>query len=178
MRAAVALLANRSRRWYASGQGRSGLVAQMAAMRLMYVGFDAVPALQVPGSHQFAGEAERQWDTSPLASSCWSLQVCMRADASAWLSRRRRGRRGRRGSIWRGRGPWAVRGRPEGRRRRPGLPCPACLPASQRRTARQVDKDSDLRVGICIEDVALATDLAADRRPRVWGMSRVPDSRT
>jgi 6-phospho-3-hexuloisomerase len=41
MRPAAALLANRSRRWYASGQGRSGLVAQMAAMRLMHVGFDA-----------------------------------------------------------------------------------------------------------------------------------------
>jgi 6-phospho-3-hexuloisomerase len=41
MRAAAALLANRSRRWFASGQGRSGLVAQMAAMRLMHVGFDA-----------------------------------------------------------------------------------------------------------------------------------------
>jgi 6-phospho-3-hexuloisomerase len=39
--AAVALFADRGRRWFFSGQGRSGLVAQMAAMRLMHVGFDA-----------------------------------------------------------------------------------------------------------------------------------------
>jgi 6-phospho-3-hexuloisomerase len=41
MRAAAALLSDRKRRWFSSGQGRSGLVAQMAAMRLMHVGFDA-----------------------------------------------------------------------------------------------------------------------------------------
>jgi 6-phospho-3-hexuloisomerase len=41
MRAAAALLTDRRRRWFCSGQGRSGLVAQMAAMRLMHVGFDA-----------------------------------------------------------------------------------------------------------------------------------------
>src|SRR5919112_5858965 len=28
-------------RWFCSGQGRSGLVAEMAAMRLMHAGFDA-----------------------------------------------------------------------------------------------------------------------------------------
>lgn len=38
---AAALFGDRSRRWFWSGQGRSGLVAQMAAMRLMHVGFDA-----------------------------------------------------------------------------------------------------------------------------------------
>lgn len=41
MRAAVHVLADRERRWFAAGQGRSGLVAQMAAMRLMHVGFEA-----------------------------------------------------------------------------------------------------------------------------------------
>jgi 6-phospho-3-hexuloisomerase len=41
MRAAAALFADRGRRWFFAGQGRSGLVAQMAAMRLMHVGFDA-----------------------------------------------------------------------------------------------------------------------------------------
>ena len=41
MRAAAALFADRGRRWFFSGQGRSGLVAQMAAMRLMHVGFEA-----------------------------------------------------------------------------------------------------------------------------------------
>jgi 6-phospho-3-hexuloisomerase len=39
MRAAAALLPGR--RWFCAGQGRSGLVAQMAAMRLMHAGFDA-----------------------------------------------------------------------------------------------------------------------------------------
>jgi len=38
---AAALFTDRRRRWFCSGQGRSGLVAQMAAMRLMHVGFDA-----------------------------------------------------------------------------------------------------------------------------------------
>jgi 6-phospho-3-hexuloisomerase len=38
---AAALFTDRARRWFCSGQGRSGLVAQMAAMRLMHVGFDA-----------------------------------------------------------------------------------------------------------------------------------------
>jgi 6-phospho-3-hexuloisomerase len=37
---AAALFADRGRRWFCGGQGRSGLVAQMAAMRLMHVGFD------------------------------------------------------------------------------------------------------------------------------------------
>ena len=41
MRAAAALFADRGRRWFCSGQGRSGLVAQMAAMRLMHIGFEA-----------------------------------------------------------------------------------------------------------------------------------------
>ena len=41
MSEAAQLLADRERRWFCSGQGRSGLVAQMAAMRLMHVGFDA-----------------------------------------------------------------------------------------------------------------------------------------
>jgi len=40
MAAAVALFSDRGRRWFCTGQGRSGLVAQMAAMRLMHVGFD------------------------------------------------------------------------------------------------------------------------------------------
>lgn len=38
---AAALFTDRTRRWFCSGQGRSGLVAQMAAMRLMHVGFAA-----------------------------------------------------------------------------------------------------------------------------------------
>jgi len=41
MTRAAALFADRTRRWFYSGQGRSGLVAQMVAMRLMHVGFDA-----------------------------------------------------------------------------------------------------------------------------------------
>lgn len=41
MAAATALFAPRGRRWFCSGQGRSGLVAQMAAMRLMHVGYAA-----------------------------------------------------------------------------------------------------------------------------------------
>jgi 6-phospho-3-hexuloisomerase len=41
MSGAAALFTDRTRRWFCSGQGRSGLVAQMAAMRLMHVGFDA-----------------------------------------------------------------------------------------------------------------------------------------
>jgi 6-phospho-3-hexuloisomerase len=41
MSAAVALLADRRRRWFSVGQGRSGLVAQMVAMRLVLVGFTA-----------------------------------------------------------------------------------------------------------------------------------------
>lgn len=39
MASAAALFADRDRRWFLCGQGRSGLVAQMAAMRLMHVGF-------------------------------------------------------------------------------------------------------------------------------------------
>ena len=38
---AAELLADRGRRWFFCGQGRSGLVAQMVAMRLMHVGFEA-----------------------------------------------------------------------------------------------------------------------------------------
>lgn len=37
--AALDLLADRHRRWFASGQGRSRLVASMAAMRLMHLGY-------------------------------------------------------------------------------------------------------------------------------------------
>ena len=40
MSGAAALFADRGRRWFCSGQGRSGLVAQMVAMRLMHTGFD------------------------------------------------------------------------------------------------------------------------------------------
>lgn len=40
MTQAAALFADRARRWFCSGQGRSGLVAQMVAMRLMHAGFD------------------------------------------------------------------------------------------------------------------------------------------
>lgn len=39
MAEAVQLFEDRQRRWFCCGQGRSGLVAQMAAMRLMHVGF-------------------------------------------------------------------------------------------------------------------------------------------
>lgn len=38
---AAALFSDRGRRWFCLGQGRSGLVAQMAAMRLMHIGFNA-----------------------------------------------------------------------------------------------------------------------------------------
>lgn len=38
--AAVAALRPSGRRWFSTGQGRSGLVAQMAAMRLMHLGRD------------------------------------------------------------------------------------------------------------------------------------------
>ena len=41
MSAAARQFSDRGRRWFFTGQGRSGLVAQMAAMRLMHVGFDA-----------------------------------------------------------------------------------------------------------------------------------------
>jgi 6-phospho-3-hexuloisomerase len=41
MSAASCLFADRDRRWFCCGQGRSGLVAQMVAMRLMHAGFDA-----------------------------------------------------------------------------------------------------------------------------------------
>jgi 6-phospho-3-hexuloisomerase len=41
MNEAAALFGDRTRRWFCSGQGRSGLVARMVAMRLMHVGFDA-----------------------------------------------------------------------------------------------------------------------------------------
>jgi 6-phospho-3-hexuloisomerase len=41
MSGAAALFSDRGRRWFCSGRGRSGLVAQMVAMRLMHVGFDA-----------------------------------------------------------------------------------------------------------------------------------------
>lgn len=41
MSGAAALFTDRRRRWFCSGQGRSGLVAQMVAMRLMHAGFDA-----------------------------------------------------------------------------------------------------------------------------------------
>ena len=40
MSGAAALITDRGRRWFCLGQGRSGLVAQMAAMRLMHIGFD------------------------------------------------------------------------------------------------------------------------------------------
>jgi 6-phospho-3-hexuloisomerase len=38
---AARLLADRGRRWFFCGQGRSGLVAQVVAMRLMHVGYEA-----------------------------------------------------------------------------------------------------------------------------------------
>jgi 6-phospho-3-hexuloisomerase len=41
MARAKTMLTSCGPRWFCSGQGRSGLVAQMAAMRLMHVGFDA-----------------------------------------------------------------------------------------------------------------------------------------
>jgi 6-phospho-3-hexuloisomerase len=41
VRNAADLLADRTRRWFFCGQGRSGLVARMVAMRLMHVGFEA-----------------------------------------------------------------------------------------------------------------------------------------
>jgi len=41
MSSAAKLFSDRGRRWFCAGQGRSGLVARMAAMRLMHVGFDA-----------------------------------------------------------------------------------------------------------------------------------------
>jgi 6-phospho-3-hexuloisomerase len=41
MDAAAELFADRGRRWFTCGHGRSGLIAQLAAMRLMHLGFDA-----------------------------------------------------------------------------------------------------------------------------------------
>lgn len=41
IRNALAMFADYGRRWFCLGQGRSGLVAQMVAMRLMHLGFDA-----------------------------------------------------------------------------------------------------------------------------------------
>lgn len=41
MSEAAQLLEDRQRRWFCCGQGRSGLVAHMVAMRLMHVGFAA-----------------------------------------------------------------------------------------------------------------------------------------
>ncbi|MFJ8036568.1 SIS domain-containing protein [Streptomyces sp. NPDC096032] len=41
MSRAAAMFTVRDRRWLCSGQGRSGLVAQMCAMRLMHAGFEA-----------------------------------------------------------------------------------------------------------------------------------------
>jgi len=41
MARAKTMLTSVGPRWFCSGQGRSGLVAQMIAMRLMHVGFDA-----------------------------------------------------------------------------------------------------------------------------------------
>ncbi|WP_157940100.1 SIS domain-containing protein [Arthrobacter ruber] len=38
--AVTAELANTNRRWFTAGQGRSGLVAAMTAMRLMHLGYD------------------------------------------------------------------------------------------------------------------------------------------
>jgi 6-phospho-3-hexuloisomerase len=66
MSAAAALFADRGRRWFCSGQGRSGLVAQMVAMRLMHAGFDAhavggvtTPAIgQGDGLGVFSGSGE------------------------------------------------------------------------------------------------------------------------
>ncbi|MDI3418642.1 SIS domain-containing protein [Streptomyces luteolus] len=41
MARAAAMFTVQGRRWFCSGQGRSGLVAQMSAMRLMHAGFEA-----------------------------------------------------------------------------------------------------------------------------------------
>jgi len=41
MATVAALFSDRRRRWFCTGRGRSGLVAQMVAMRLMHLGFDA-----------------------------------------------------------------------------------------------------------------------------------------
>jgi 6-phospho-3-hexuloisomerase len=62
MSGAAALFTDRARRWFCSGQGRSGLVAQMAAMRLMHVAdstlaclADAVIEVPTAGTGQFGG---------------------------------------------------------------------------------------------------------------------------
>jgi 6-phospho-3-hexuloisomerase len=55
MAEAAQLLEDRQRRWFCCGQGRSGLVAHMVAMRLMHVGFavhvigEATAPAVVPG---------------------------------------------------------------------------------------------------------------------------------
>jgi 6-phospho-3-hexuloisomerase len=55
MSEAAQLLEDRQRRWFCCGQGRSGLVAHMVAMRLMHVGFavhvigEATAPAVVPG---------------------------------------------------------------------------------------------------------------------------------
>ena len=49
--------ADRARRWFVSGQGRSRLVACMAAMRLMHIGFDVYVTGEV--SAPAIGELDR-----------------------------------------------------------------------------------------------------------------------
>ena len=54
MSGATELFTDRERRWFCLGQGRSGLVAQMTAMRLMHSGFDA-HAVGEPTAPSIAG---------------------------------------------------------------------------------------------------------------------------
>jgi 6-phospho-3-hexuloisomerase len=70
MSEAAQLLEDRQRRWFCCGQGRSGLVAQMAAMRLMHVGFathvvgEATAPAVVPGDGVIAISATGETPTT------------------------------------------------------------------------------------------------------------------
>jgi len=48
--------ANKAQRWFFSGQGRSGLIAQMMAMRLMQAGYDARVVGEVTAPSARAGD--------------------------------------------------------------------------------------------------------------------------
>lgn len=54
--AVLKLLQDEGRRWFCSGQGRSGLVAQMVAMRLMHLGVDTHAVGEVTAPSVGAGD--------------------------------------------------------------------------------------------------------------------------
>ena len=64
--------ADRTRRWFVSGQGRSRLVGCMAAMRLMHVGFDVYVKTETASSVALEGKLMRPRGASaaPASSGC------------------------------------------------------------------------------------------------------------